>query len=316
MKMVSRSEWGARPYRRPNGATRYAGPRRGVKVHYLGTFYADRPHEQCAAYVRRLQDAHMDGKGWSDIGYSFVVCTHGYVHEGRGLERRNSANGNTALNEQDYAIAALVGSKGLTEPTDDQLHGLRDAVDYCRTEGPAGTWLGGHKDGYSTDCPGGPLYAWAHAGAPRPAPTVEEPTPPPPVEETALMPPVLSESKAGGPLLTPGEWTLLHMANDSAILQGSETGETAYNVHVQVHLTGTTPGMRVQGRFFHHRISDNYKSDGLAIDAVTRDGESFPQFSKAGSLKPGWQLKFEIVADAPGVEVEHRLVQGPYWPTA
>jgi hypothetical protein len=177
MRLVSRAEWGAREYRQPSGGTLYSGARRGVKVHYLGTPYSDRPHEQCAAYVRQIQAQHMDGNGWSDIGYSFAVCSHGYVYEGRGLRRRNSANGSTTLNNQDYAVCALVGSTGLTVPTDAQLHGLRDAIDYCRTEGPAGGWLGGHRDGYATSCPGDWLYAWVHRGAPRPDTEEDDMTP-------------------------------------------------------------------------------------------------------------------------------------------
>ncbi|MEU0522774.1 peptidoglycan recognition protein family protein [Streptomyces niveus] len=168
MKLVTRSQWSARPWRTPNGATPYSRARRGVKVHYLGSAYADRAHDKCAAYVRSLQSSHMDGNGWSDIGYSFVVCTHGYVYEGRGLKRRNSANGTTALNEQDYAVCFLVGSSGLTEPTAAQLDGGRDAIEYCREKGPAGDWIGGHRDGYATTCPGAALYAWVQKGAPRP----------------------------------------------------------------------------------------------------------------------------------------------------
>jgi len=185
VKLVSRAAWGARGYRLPSGATLYSGSqRRGVKLHYLGTAYTDRTHDRCDDYVRQLQASHMDGNGWSDIGYSFVVCTHGYVYEGRGLRRRNSANGNTSLNEQDYALCLLVGSSGLTKPTDTQLAGARDAIDYCRREGPAGTWLGGHRDGFATTCPGDTVYAWAKAGAPRPATT----TPPAPIEEDDDMP--------------------------------------------------------------------------------------------------------------------------------
>jgi len=175
MKLVTRAQWGARDYRLPGGATLYSGSRRGVKLHYLGTPYTDRAHTQCAAYVRQIQAQHMDGNGWSDIGYSFVVCTHGYVYEGRGLRRRNSANGNTTLNNETYAVLLMVGSSGLTEPTDEQLHGARDAIDYCRSEGPAGAWLGGHRDGYATSCPGDAVYAWAKAGAPRPTKDTDMP---------------------------------------------------------------------------------------------------------------------------------------------
>ncbi|MFH8926404.1 peptidoglycan recognition family protein [Streptomyces pristinaespiralis] len=183
MKLVSRAAWGARGYRLPSGATLYSSSRRrGVKLHYLGTAYSDRSHDRCDDYVRQLQAQHMDGNGWSDIGYSFLVCTHGYVYEGRGLRRRNSANGNTTLNEQDYAVCLLVGSSGLTRPTDAQLHGARNAIDYCRSEGPAGTWLGGHRDGYATSCPGDPIYVWAKKGAPRPGAT-STPAPAPSEED-------------------------------------------------------------------------------------------------------------------------------------
>lgn len=167
MKLVTRAQWGARAYRTPGGATPYSGSRKGVKVHYLGTPYTFGDHSTCAAYVRKLQASHMDGNGWSDIGYSFVVCEHGYVYEGRGLRRRNSANGNTTLNNNHYAVCGLVGNKGSTIPTPAQLNGIRDAIDYCRAEGPAGGELRGHRDGYSTDCPGGPLYAWVQQGCPR-----------------------------------------------------------------------------------------------------------------------------------------------------
>jgi hypothetical protein len=174
VQLVSRAQWGARAYRTPAGATSYSRARRGVKLHYLGSAYSDRTHDRCDGYVRQVQAQHMDGNGWSDIGYSFLVCTHGYVYEGRGLRRRNSANGNTTLNEQDYAVCLLVGSSGLTKPTDAQLSGARDAIDYCRSQGPAGTWLGGHRDGYATACPGDAIYAWVKQGAPRPSTTTEE----------------------------------------------------------------------------------------------------------------------------------------------
>ncbi|MBB0228507.1 LysM peptidoglycan-binding domain-containing protein, partial [Streptomyces calidiresistens] len=169
MDLVSRSGWGARPFRTPAGATPYGRARLGVKVHYLGSAYSDRPHTQCPGYIRSVQAQHMDGNGWSDIAYSFVVCTHGTVYEGRGLERRNAANGNTSLNDAHYAVCALLGASGLTEPPDAQLHGMRDAIEHCRARGPAGGEISRHADGFATACPGPALTSWVRAGAPRPS---------------------------------------------------------------------------------------------------------------------------------------------------
>ncbi|MFB9512406.1 hypothetical protein ACFFT8_03855 [Streptomyces purpureus] len=304
MHLITRAGWGARPYRTPSGATRYARPRRGVKIHYLGSHYTDRPHDRCAAYVRSLQDSHMDGNGWSDIGYSFVVCTHGHVFEGRGLDRRNSANGNTSLNEQDYAVCALVGSSGLTEPTDAQLHGLRDAIDHCRREGAAGPWLGGHKDGYPTSCPGGPLHAWVRAGARRPVGTAPEH----PQEETE-MPTELRESVAGGPALPAGRWTLVKMAADTALVQGP----CAYTVTVYATVTGA-PGTRVSGRFQDTVLVTGRASLDLPMDAGTigPDGRLDLTLTRPGTLPAGVQLRLELRADQP-VTLTHRVLRGLRW---
>ncbi|MEV8324499.1 GH25 family lysozyme [Kitasatospora sp. NPDC056731] len=173
LQLVSRDQWGARPWTEPNGSIPYAGPRAGVKIHYLGDAYTFGSHDTCPAYIRKIQATHMDGNGWSDIGYSFVVCEHGVVFEGRGLNHRNSANGDVPLNGAHYAVCALLGSAGSTEPTQEQLQGLRDAIEYCQQQGPAGPEIKGHKDGYQTDCPGDVLYTWVQAGAPRPANSLE-----------------------------------------------------------------------------------------------------------------------------------------------
>lgn len=195
LKLVPRAEWGARPWREPNGSIPYHAARAGVKVHYLGSEYTFGAHDTCAAYVRRIQDEHMDKDGWSDIGYSFVVCEHGYVFEGRGLKRRNSANGDVALNEAHYAVCGLVGSTGSTKPTPDQLNGLRDAIEYCRAHGPAGGQIKGHRDGYATACPGPVLYAWVRAGAPRPGGAT---TPAPPSGSKPAPTPIRHQTVIGG----------------------------------------------------------------------------------------------------------------------
>lgn len=167
MKLITRKAWGAHA---PKVAVPYLASTRGVKVHYTGstvnpTFAKD--HDLCVLLVRNIQNDHMDSNGWNDIGYSFLVCTHGYVFEGRGLHHLPAANG-AGLNAAHYAVCGLVGNKGLVDPSDAMLNGIRDAIEWLRNKGDAGQEIKGHRDGYSTDCPGPKLYAWVQAGAPRP----------------------------------------------------------------------------------------------------------------------------------------------------
>ncbi|MEU0181390.1 peptidoglycan-binding protein [Streptomyces sp. NPDC006207] len=176
MDFVAREAWGA-PAASPAA---YLAKTRGVKVHYLGAPYASRFHSLCDDMVRSIRAEHLANvkENYVDIAYTALVCEHGSVFEGRGTHRRTGANGSQALNEQDYAVCALLGSKGMTVPTDAMLNGLVDAIEWLRRSGDAGLWVGGHRDGYATACPGDQLYAWVEQGAKRPA-GVKTPTPPP-----------------------------------------------------------------------------------------------------------------------------------------
>lgn len=179
--LVLRRDWQARER---HGDYTQLDSTKGVKVHYTGGrvepgIIGD--HAVCVSLVRSIQGYHMDGNGWIDIGYSFVACPHRKVFEGRGLHHLPAANG-AGLNSGHYAVLGLVGNAGLVEPPDGVLHAILDAVEYVRERGNAGKEIKGHRDGYSTDCPGEPLYAWVKRGAPRPGGD----TPPP---ETPVAPP-------------------------------------------------------------------------------------------------------------------------------
>lgn len=172
MKFVTRSEWGAR---KPDNGHATVAANSGVKVHYLGSPYSAGDHSTCAAYVRRVQNDHMDGNGWADFAYNLAVCEHGYVFEGRGKNAQNAANGNTTLNRAHFAVLAFVGSSGHTSPTADQVSGIKDAIAYLRANG-AGREIKGHKDGYPTSCPGGPLYALVQNGGLEPGTSNPKPS--------------------------------------------------------------------------------------------------------------------------------------------
>lgn len=176
MKLVTRSQLGW-----PASAAPIQTSTKGVKVHYEGTEVSTRlltDHEACIAEWKAIRKSHLANtkENYSDIAYNYGACPHGFLLEGRGIGKRTGANGNQDLNRAHYAIVGLVGSEGLTEPTDAMLGAIRDGIELLRKHG-AGTEIKGHRDGYATSCPGGPLYAWVQKGAPRPAGTVTETTP-------------------------------------------------------------------------------------------------------------------------------------------
>lgn len=171
-------------------------PVSGVKAHYTGGYVNPdllSNHSMCDDAVRGIQNGHMDGNGWIDIGYSFIVCHHRYVYVGRGLRHLPAANG-PGLNSGHYAILGLVGSSGLTKPSEDLLEGIRDTIDYIQEETSAGKQIRGHRDGYATSCPGEPLYRWIKEGAPRHAKLPLTPTP----EESMI---VVSLGRVGSTLI-------------------------------------------------------------------------------------------------------------------
>ncbi|MEV7013088.1 peptidoglycan-binding protein [Streptosporangium sp. NPDC051022] len=190
MTMISRHDWGARA---PRGAYTPLTHTRGVKIHYTGDHVDPGiagDHSKCVAVIKGIQNYHMDNNGWIDIGYSMMVCPHRKVFQGRGPGHLPAANG-AGLNAGHYAVLGLVGTSGLTHPPDDMLLGILDAIDYLRENGGAGREIKGHRDGYSTDCPGEPLYAWVEAGAPRPG------TPAPSAETITVQLPLLSPGDTG-----------------------------------------------------------------------------------------------------------------------
>ncbi|MFF4989617.1 N-acetylmuramoyl-L-alanine amidase [Streptosporangium saharense] len=180
-EVISRAEWGAA---KPSGAYTPLTRTRGVKVHYTGGRVDPRivdDHAVCVRLVRAVQKMHMGGgreQPYIDIGYSMIACPHRKVFVGRGPGHLPAANG-AGLNSAHYAVLALVGDSGFTEPTPDLLHAVLDAVEYLRDKGGAGSEIRGHRDGFATSCPGPALYAWVKAGAPRPKAAASKPAPKP-----------------------------------------------------------------------------------------------------------------------------------------
>ncbi|MEU6952062.1 peptidoglycan recognition family protein [Streptomyces sp. NPDC045714] len=247
MKLVTRAQLGW-----PASAAPSQSSTKGVKVHYEGTAVSTKlltDHDACLDEWKNIRRSHLanTAENYSDVAYNYAACPHGYLLEGRGLRRRTGANGNQALNTAHFAILGLVGSSGLTEPTDAMLAAIRDGIDLLRNNG-AGNEIKGHRDGYATACPGGPLYAWVKKGAPRPA--ASKPTTPttPPKETTvsltsaqnALLKKISGDLEKVKSRQALDGWGYRNAAADEASKEAGERIPDAYGYLVQTHETVTT----------------------------------------------------------------------------
>src|SRR4029077_13309118 len=80
--IVSRSGWHANE-EIVRAAPRFAPAVRLAVVHHTAGAHSDTP-AQAAAIVRGIEVYHVQGNGWNDIGYNFLVDRFGTVYEGRG----------------------------------------------------------------------------------------------------------------------------------------------------------------------------------------------------------------------------------------
>lgn len=158
MQIVKRSAfgWGS------SGAS-HAKPTRGLVIHYDGSNQglAGKEHAACVDYWRRTRRFHMGAaRGWADIGYSFGACPHGKVFEGRGLNRMQAAqpSGNSTY----YSVTLMSGPD--EDPTLAQIEAVRKLRAWLMGQG-VGELVKGHRDFYSTSCPGDRLYRLIKNGA-------------------------------------------------------------------------------------------------------------------------------------------------------
>ncbi|XP_062128692.1 peptidoglycan-recognition protein LC isoform X6 [Drosophila sulfurigaster albostrigata] len=119
----------------------------------------------CAARVRLVQNFHMDGYQWDQIGYNFLIGGDGLVYEGRGWDTRGS---HTMGYNIDSIGITFMGTFTKISPTERQLvacqllleegERLKKLVPDYR--------LYGHRQLSATESPGDILYGiiqkWPH----------------------------------------------------------------------------------------------------------------------------------------------------------
>ena len=178
--IITRAEWGADESKR-GGSPSFASLKKLI-VHHTDTSNSD-PNP--AATVRAIYAFHTDVRGWSDIGYNFLVDAQGRVYEGRWA--RKYAAGEVHNGEDSsgrgvigaHAAGANTGSVGVsllgnftsTAPTAAALDGLQAVLSWKADRhdiDPTGSSdfsglvdlpnISGHRDTKSTSCPGDVLW--------------------------------------------------------------------------------------------------------------------------------------------------------------
>ncbi len=170
-QIYSRAQWGANERMRDRGSLHYYEVHAGFVHHTVNANSYSR--SDVPGIIRSIYAYHTQSKGWSDIGYNFLVDRFGRTWEGRygGVDR--PVVGAHTLGYNDYAFAmSAIGNYETAKPTSAMLtaygklfawklslHGV-DASDTRQKVGPK-TFkaINGHRDAGSTACPGRYLYA-------------------------------------------------------------------------------------------------------------------------------------------------------------
>lgn len=172
--IYSRDEWGAQSR---TADYRYARATH-LALHHTATASAGAADtwKECAAGVRAIQDYHIHGRGWIDIGYNYLVCQTGAIFRGRedGNARRDVVGAHDGYNEGSVGTAALgyFHPPENQRPTSDLLASVVDLFAWIaarRDIDPTGVapYAGygralrtvyGHRDVTATACPGDHLY--------------------------------------------------------------------------------------------------------------------------------------------------------------
>jgi len=180
--IITRAQWGADESLRDCTATYSPTIKVGFVHHTVGsnTYTAS----QSAGILRGIYAYHVNGNGWCDVGYNFLVDRYGQIFEGRagGVDRAVIGAHTLAFNYNTFAVAAM-GTFSTAATPQVMLTSMSQVLGwkldlYSRNPGgtevltsaggsgarwPAGTevtfrTVSGHRDAYATECPGDVLY--------------------------------------------------------------------------------------------------------------------------------------------------------------
>ncbi|MBI4051179.1 MAG: N-acetylmuramoyl-L-alanine amidase [Elusimicrobia bacterium] len=152
--IVERNEWGAHP---PKEAYTPHQPQKLTLHHTAGKQTFD-PQESMEE-VHFIQEYHMEGRGWNDIAYHFLMDGSGKIYRGRPEDAEGTHI--RAGNSGNLGIAFLGYYHPPENNTAQQLQNENFGIlaKYLISKYHiAGSTLKGHRDYNATACPGDTLY--------------------------------------------------------------------------------------------------------------------------------------------------------------
>ena len=169
-QIYSRAQWGA-DERMRDGSPQYYEVRAGFVHHTVNA--NNYTAAQVPSIIRGIYSYHTRSRGWSDIGYNFLVDRFGRIWEGRagGVDRPVVGAHTQNYNNYSFAMSAI-GNYDIAQPSTAMvnaygalfawklsLHGVSATATSQRLGTKTFKAINGHRDAGKTACPGKYLYA-------------------------------------------------------------------------------------------------------------------------------------------------------------
>ena len=168
--IYSRAQWGADERMRSKSSLHYGDVHAGFVHHTVNANNYTRA--EVPALLRSIYAYHVRVRGWSDIGYNYLIDRFGRIWEGRygGIDRAVVGAHTLGYNDDSFAASAI-GNYELTKPSKATLQAYATlfawklslhGVDASSTrQYVTSRWfqaINGHRDAAATACPGKYLY--------------------------------------------------------------------------------------------------------------------------------------------------------------
>jgi hypothetical protein len=168
--IYSRAQWGANEKIREKSSLHYGDVHAGFVHHTVNA--NDYTRAEVPALLRSIYAYHVLSRGWSDIGYNYLIDRFGRIWEGRygGVDRAVVGAHTLGFNDDSFAASAI-GNYQIAKPSQAMiqayatlfawklsLHGVDASSTRQYVTSRYFQAINGHRDAAATLCPGQYLY--------------------------------------------------------------------------------------------------------------------------------------------------------------